>query len=423
MRQPRQAFTLIEMMVATALVLFVMVLLSQAFVAGMEVFRQLKGIGDMDERLRSTAVVLRRDLAADHFTGRKRLSELNLAPPPNGEGPPAQGFVRVWQGSPTPASIPVDGDGLPCRTATDHALHFTVRLLGNRRPDYFLADISSDAAAYTGTGWALVGTPDGRYQVPGTYTSQWIELAYFLRPNGTTANGTALYTLYRRQRLASPDNTDMNYSPARMRPIAALSTPSTAIAYTDISYTQPTGATANIYFNSPSDLTIPQRRFGMEPSTPGGDGGIPQGDPPLVPVGNYPILADRSLLTAPPSYLYTAVTGADVLLSDVISFEVQILYPESGVNAFVDVPSSRTSGLNNSLFNDSNTTWHAFDTWSSNNDRDPATSTGYDYSSWYQPGSAKSIPLTIHVHAIKVTVRVWDHKTQQSRQITIMQDM
>ena len=43
----RQAFTLVEMMVSTALVLFVMLLLSQAFIAGAEAFRQLKSIGEI----------------------------------------------------------------------------------------------------------------------------------------------------------------------------------------------------------------------------------------------------------------------------------------------------------------------------------------------------------------------------------------
>jgi hypothetical protein len=413
-RHSRPAFTLVEMMVATALVLFVMVLLSQAFVSGMEVFRQLKGVGDMDERLRSTAVLLRRDLSADHFAGHKLLSQLNLAT----DGPPPQGFVRVWQGSPAPAVIPVDGDGLPCRTATDHILHFTVRLLGNQRQDYFLADISSDAAAYAATGWSQIDNPDGRYQLPGTYTSQWIEVAYYLRANGTTANGTPLYTLYRRQRLASADNTDINYG-THTRANVALAHPSTAIAYTDVSVTQPLATaispTTPIYFNSPSDLTIPQRRFGMDPTTPAGDGGIPQG-----PSLTYPILADPSPLTTPASYLYTAATGADVLQSDVISFEVQILYPESGVNAFVDVPaSSATNGFNNSVYN-STTGPFVFDTWSSTNDG------AYDYSNWMGQGvppNAKNLPLAIHVRAIKVTLRVWDQKTQQSRQLSIIQEM
>ena len=39
----RSAFTLVEMLVATALVMFIMLILSEAFVAGLEAFRTLKG--------------------------------------------------------------------------------------------------------------------------------------------------------------------------------------------------------------------------------------------------------------------------------------------------------------------------------------------------------------------------------------------
>src|SRR5439155_10425507 len=47
MRQKRQGFTLVEMLVAMALTIFIMVIMSEAFVAGLETFRQLKAIGDM----------------------------------------------------------------------------------------------------------------------------------------------------------------------------------------------------------------------------------------------------------------------------------------------------------------------------------------------------------------------------------------
>ena len=73
MRQ-RRAFTLVEMLVAMALIIFIMAILSEAFVAGLETFRQLKAIGDMQEKLRSVATVLRRDLAAEHFATGQRMS-------------------------------------------------------------------------------------------------------------------------------------------------------------------------------------------------------------------------------------------------------------------------------------------------------------------------------------------------------------
>ena len=74
----RRAFTIIELMVSMALILFIMVILTEAFSAGMETFRQLKALGDMQERLRTATSILRRFELSDiqrYFPefGRQRL--------------------------------------------------------------------------------------------------------------------------------------------------------------------------------------------------------------------------------------------------------------------------------------------------------------------------------------------------------------
>jgi prepilin-type N-terminal cleavage/methylation domain-containing protein len=63
----RRGFTLIELLVAMALIVSVMTVLTQAFGEAAESFRDLKAIGDQNEKLRATAVTLRRDLAGAHF--------------------------------------------------------------------------------------------------------------------------------------------------------------------------------------------------------------------------------------------------------------------------------------------------------------------------------------------------------------------
>ena len=63
----RTGFMLVELLVAMALIVFVMAILSESFSAGAAAFRNLKAIGDMAERLRTAAVLLRRDLAETHF--------------------------------------------------------------------------------------------------------------------------------------------------------------------------------------------------------------------------------------------------------------------------------------------------------------------------------------------------------------------
>ena len=54
---------------------------------------RLKAVGDMNERLRTTTTILRRYLSADHFEGKKRLSDANFWK----NGPPREGFLRIWQ--------------------------------------------------------------------------------------------------------------------------------------------------------------------------------------------------------------------------------------------------------------------------------------------------------------------------------------
>ena len=70
------------MLVAMALTMFIMVIISQAFTAGLSTFRGLKGIGDMQAGLRTAVNSLRSDLMQDHFEGHRRLSDQNMIPTP-----------------------------------------------------------------------------------------------------------------------------------------------------------------------------------------------------------------------------------------------------------------------------------------------------------------------------------------------------
>jgi hypothetical protein len=69
-----------------------------------------------------------------------------------------------------------------------------------------------------------------------------------------------------------------------------------------------------------------------------------------------------------------------------------------------------------------------FDTWS--DERDEV----YDYSTWSEVGTDRSVPLLrrrpraapsqafyqyVRIQGVKITLRVWDVKTQQARQMTI----
>src|SRR4051812_31409949 len=102
-RQPyrREAFTLVEMMVSSALIIFIMYIMASAFEKGLDAFRILKLAGDMQEKLRAAATVLRTDLTAPHFDagGIPGVSGPNLSDQRldrTSWTPPNNGYVRIY---------------------------------------------------------------------------------------------------------------------------------------------------------------------------------------------------------------------------------------------------------------------------------------------------------------------------------------
>jgi prepilin-type N-terminal cleavage/methylation domain-containing protein len=267
MRNQRPGFTLVELLVAMALTMFIMVILSQAFVTGLETFRQLKAIGDIQSSLRVAATSLRSDLGQAHFEGGRRPSDLNIA-----STRPNQGYLFIRQPTapdPGPANNQPyqfegsDADGLPSFRAVNHVMGLTVRLRGNQREDVMMSrDIPSfppsppaplpqkwsplsklkayyfsqprDALFNPGgppvwpDSTPLVDNSSGVPQMlPDTFASQWAEVYYFLWQTGVAhtedinlngildagedTNGnnqldeTRLYGLYRAQYLLVPN--------------------------------------------------------------------------------------------------------------------------------------------------------------------------------------------------------------------------
>jgi type II secretory pathway pseudopilin PulG len=528
----RQGFTLVELLVSLALIIFIMSILSGAFVAATAAFRDLKAAGDLAEKLRSATTVLQRDMSADHFDGRRRMSDptfwLN--------GPPRQGFFRIWQGSAAYPRLTApagtvnfyegkDLDGIPLYTSVDHQLHFTVHLRGNRLSDYFSARVP-DKNGPPATGmppydWhspsplptsVTLGPKAARYEDQdinlGTFNSQWAEVVYFLRPatdnngNVETANGTPLYTLYRRQLLLVNDNNlvldpttgapaQLAYHPPMPAPLQFQPTPYLDVScwqgYPELSPLQPLYYPTTLYFNSPFDVTVPQRRFGMSMRQIN-NGFYVYPESVTGQLFTYPILAEQT--TDP------GVKNADVLLTDVVSFDVRVLlqtnastqtantdpsvpppFQLNDYDPFVDLyhPSVQVFNNNNPLYPAPLppplplTAWwpppavgtplynvpyvppkgpQVFDTWTSVRDPlatvfappgapfGPLTNFGplYDYSSWGQNGTSNgqvgqvSIPLWANgtgprIMAIQIQLRVWDSKTQQTRQVTLVQAM
>jgi hypothetical protein len=508
----RSAFTLVELLVAVTLVIFIMLLLTQAFVAGVEAFRQLKSLGDLDEKLRTAGVLLNSDLSALHFDGDRKLSQTDFFL----NGPPNQGFVRFWQGTgpnaqdpkfPSPPNLPnpspffggsyqegADGDGVISTmaapgcpgsppgsinpvTSYNHMIHMTVRKPSTNNPqDFFVANVSADPAAYldptfTTYGWASLGSPQGRYQVQfpvPTFTSQWAEVAYFLRDSGQQTAGDdpakgivpmRLYTLYRRQRLAVmplygvervtvnnntlqfPANDPANNNPNTTRAsVAYFQGPglgaASGTAYAEVScvpsfpngaeFGSPYNSTTPLHFNNPADLTVPANRLGGLPLPPPNP---PPGSPwvgtvPQSPTGQtqtYPTLQEEAS-----AYGWgTATLGDDVLLTDVISFQIQFLDPTTA--DFIDIPPCQ----NNPAF----AGIRVFDTWCNGSGfRGMGWNAGagayksYGYNLWPIRGSQWSLPLGLAsdpvafqgIQAVRVTIRVWDKRTSNTRERSII---
>jgi prepilin-type N-terminal cleavage/methylation domain-containing protein len=395
-RSDRPAFTLVEMLVAMALILFIMVILSEAFVAGLEAFRQLKAIGDMEERLRAASIELRRDLNADHFEGRRRLSDPNFW-----NVPVREGFFQIIQV--TPYMLPagpdkgywqegVDTDGNTSYRAIDHRLHFSVKLRGNQLDKFFNTVLPAGSPLNTpDSNGRLLETvyfnqpADGRFQdVGNVYSSPWAEVAYFLVPDpagATAGTGTPLFSLYRAQLLVVPDNRLLNW-PDPTGQVTSMPLKAGQLSnYPGFSCQAGPADPLKLFFNSPVELAqgtraLPTSALQLK----------------LSELTNDPVKKQAYLAMANRSTL---------LLTDVISFQVQVL-TNQGQSAtpanpdFMDLISSSATANFGGIFDTSSAV---------------STPTGWTRASGY------------NILAIQVTIRVWDPKTEQARQITIVQDM
>src|SRR5262245_46922109 len=97
----RRGFTLVELLVAAGVSLVLMLIITEAFKRGIDMFRAMRATGNMQERLRLASTVLRDDLASYHFPQVSNAGSLQyvsvLTQDPN-LYPPADGFFRIYQG-------------------------------------------------------------------------------------------------------------------------------------------------------------------------------------------------------------------------------------------------------------------------------------------------------------------------------------
>jgi type II secretory pathway pseudopilin PulG len=399
----RHGFTLIEILVAMGLTIFILSILAECFIAGADLFRGLKAVGDLNASLRTATNILSSDLSADHFEGKRRLSDSKFWIALD-NGPPKQGYFYLEQGNPiAPASDPqyeqTDADGIPSRrrtVSTPNSLTFsgcklamTVKARGYQPQNYFSASIPGGPLLTIAT---TLGNPAGRYQAAGSFSSQWVEVSYFLAPvQGSavpvTASGTPLYGLYRQQRLiiASNTNTALNWTATQQIPGSYLATYNSKFS---CQVNPNASASSVLYFNGPADVTIPERRAafafpGVAQRSGGTQGFVPVNFVSTNPNGFYIDASNNP-------------SGEDLLLTDVLSFDIQVL-TTLNTSDFADLPSP-----------------YYFDTWSNRQD---------DVYNYTNATTAVNPNSSYQILALKITLRVYDEKTQLARQITLIQDM
>jgi hypothetical protein len=278
-----------------------------------------------------------------------------------------------------------------------------------------------------------------------SFYSQWAEVAWFLRETGTTTEGDvtatapndrkpmALYALYRRQLLAVTGTPPNTVASAFLANNAAdyqswsyyAARTSVLPEYVEVSCKDDPQNSGILRFNTPRDLTMPVRRFGMDHTSAKALAGV-------LASNRYPIFADEQNST---SAAMKALAGADLILTNVVSLDVKVCLFDPVFNTFynsgqfVDLfDGGLQPRMENQAFdgiddlNPPNPAAEprAIDTWSSD------TVAPYDYSTSGTTGPPPTyvrVPLRMQVRALQITLRIWDEKTKRTRQITVVQDM
>ena len=426
-RNPRNAFTLVELMVAMALIILMLSIMSQAFVIATGVMQGLKEVADMQEKIRPAITLLQRDLGANHFEGSKKLSDLEFWD----KGPPKEGYFMLWQDKASDVAEGVTNNVTFSQSAAlaNHMLAFTVKLPGKSPNDFFDSGLG---ASFGNTFFNGAGTPLGmtdsnirRFESNANLIhSDWAEVAYFLGPHNAGATPVAdgntdgknnppslpYFNLYRQQKLVLPS---FNISGVTL-PVA------TAAIKEEISCETSTGT-----FNKPSDLTVPWKRMGNRT---------------LNHLGNRvgPLFSE---FVNPSSKVNT-----DIIATNVISFDVKLLtdlrYDYEDLTTILSQGSySAYPPVSNYALANGNAAIRVFDTWTTDQGNAANSIPKYDFGFWnnitgkWQPsgntaGNNSLIQVWnvtnntgLNIKAVQISLRIWDQKSNTAKMFVIVQKL
>ena len=425
-RPVRSGMTLIEMLVATAATLILMGALAQVFSVFGSAVSNSRSMIEQDSRLRSVAWRLRSDLAG---------ATARMLPPLKPEA--GEGYFEIIEG---PQSDAAAADG-------------TTTLAGDIDDVLLFTTQSSEAAFIGKAGTLMVESPTA-------------EVAWFLRQTGTnssTAYTPTTYTLFRRQLLVVGYS---GFGEFVTNNTITVTGSNFFDAYFDAYDVSARLEGTKIIPNTLTDLTRRESRF-MHNITGDTTGA---GFPYAFPTGTFQRASPPAGLIFDSAVSSTRV-GEDVVLTNVIAFDVRVFDPAAPVSvsgndaqapgdpgfavavtngAFVDLGNLSTIDFNNTLtarvaphfsgYGDaksqlvgSGLTARTWDTWSThyetngvNDDGDSDIdegSNGLDDNSNGETDESTeketSPPYPYPLRGIEVRIRCYEPSSRQVRQITV----
>jgi len=394
-RTARTGFTLVELLVATALVILILTILAVAFGAASDSLSRLRATGNMATSLRTTQDRLRADLEAPHLDpgdspGPLQLADVKynlLAPGGTQAQPPFAGYFRIDSGAVGSKFEGQDQEGMLSTRAdgtTGNSIEFTTKLQGRTPDDLFVVPAT--------TAGLLAQSVSDTPLAPGLFAGKWSRVKWYLdNPQVAGTTGVQVWTLYRCVRVVAPGN------------VAGL----TADEQDLFAHTGGTTRTLTELMNPVNRLPLLRYGAGGTPSNFIGDDIVltnvtsfevkPAWDAPQ-PLGSTPREA-RSTSGNVNRQLPAALTPGTAI-NDTFGTTANSDAP------FDDLP---TVTENTTLANQ-----RVFDTWA------PLTGPAGSWNDGQTTPSANAIPLRIRVTALQVKIRVFDPKTLLSRQVSFI---
>ena len=426
----RAGFTLVELLVAMALILFIMSIVSVAFVDSTESFRLFRARAELSEKLRFITQTLRTDLRANHFENNRRLSDPDFWE----QGPPKAGYFRIEQFSQGTGTPTMDGDSILTAGPNDkHVLMLSSFLQGQ---DYRGFHSISDASLNPLRNWLSANgfNSDSRLETGNSYNSPDAEVAWFL--GGVRLSNMAAVTQYDFAKNAASfdrlDASDLGVTLFKLYRRVSPMLPCDPSAAPEPGF-DPSGLN-RVSVVAPSiaaTVGSNKRRFNCVTS---------QMDPNVdVPVRRFSgrFMAANNTVTGWKSSSFNTYLSNDsvspgaaadyaVIADNVLSFSVEV-WPD-GSNGFTDVRSGFGSSLpgGQAVFD----TWcgrPVDPTWGVN--ADFASYTGNNKPKWRDVTDPSCVPMTSFLAnglpkrllAVRITIRLYDLNTKSTWQATVIE--